>query len=58
MEDNQIQTLPYPTQVKIQKEKDETQRQIPKTDKQDISTKEEMEQNKKPPDLTNEIADV
>jgi hypothetical protein len=37
MEDNQIQTSPYPTQVKIQKQKGQTYGEIYTTDKQDIS---------------------
>jgi hypothetical protein len=59
MEDNQIQTSPYTSRVKIQTQKDQTCIEIPKTDIKNISAEgEEEEQNKKPPDLTNEVADV
>jgi hypothetical protein len=54
MEENQIQTSPYPTQVKIQTQKDQMCIETSETGKKDISTVgEEEEQNKKPPDLQN-----
>jgi hypothetical protein len=56
MEDNQIQTSPYPTQVKIQTQKDQTCIETSETDQQNNSTEEEEEeQNKKLPDLPNEV---
>ncbi len=55
MEDKQTKTSPYPTQVKIQTQKDQTCIKMPETDQQDNNTEEE-EQNKKPPDLQNEEA--
>jgi hypothetical protein len=59
MEDNQSQTSPYPTQVKIQTQKNQTCIETPETGKKNIITVgEEEEQNKKPPDLANEVADL
>jgi hypothetical protein len=59
MEDKQNKTSPYPTLIKIQKQKYQTYRKISKTEKQEISTKEEEEeQNKKPLDIPNEVAHV
>ncbi len=43
----------------MQKQKNQTYRDISKTDHQDnITEEEEEEQNKKPPDLPNEVAGV
>jgi hypothetical protein len=59
MEDNQIRTSPYSNQVKLQTQKDQTCIETSETGKKDISTVgEEEEQNKKPPDLPNEVADL
>ncbi len=58
VEDKQTKTSPYPTQVKIQTQKDQTCIKTPETDQQDNTEEEEQQQNKKPPDLPNEVADL